>query len=163
MGGHLELAKRMNCPTFVGEFGVLNWLRNGRKMLEHECSYFDRQFLSWTAWHYNPTDVDWNDEGASIVGPDGVERPWMGPLVRPVPRAIAGEPLALDSREGKTWTLRYRPDGATTEVVVPPRWSGQRVAAEVDGGDSEWDGPVLRIRPTGRNDVEVRLYRAATG
>ena len=162
MAAHLDVAQRMDCPTLVGEFGVLNWLRNGREMLEHECSFFDRRFLSWTAWHYNPTDVDWNDEGASIVDADGTERPWMGPLVRPVPGAIAGEPLALDSRAGKTWTLRYRPNGATTEIVVPPQWGGSSVAVEVVGGESDWDGPRLQIRATGRDEVTVMLYRAQT-
>ena len=51
-------------PMFVGEFGVLNGVAGEARMMEHECRLLDRHFVSWTVWHFNPTDVDWNDEDA---------------------------------------------------------------------------------------------------
>ncbi len=84
-------------PLFIGEFGVLNGVRDGARMMKTNAALLDRAFASWTVWHYNPTELDWNDEAASIVAPDGGDRPWTNALVRPYPRAIAGEPIRWDS------------------------------------------------------------------
>jgi endoglycosylceramidase len=155
---HLDVSERDEAPLFVGEFGVLNWVRDGERMLEHECRLFDRHFVSWTAWHYNPTDLDWNDENASIVEPDASLRPYARPLVRPNARAIAGTPTRWESRVGSPWTLRYVASGtADTEIVVPAGWNGGRPEVVVAGGESEWGGDVLRVRAAAKADVTVTL------
>jgi endoglycosylceramidase len=156
---HLEVAERMQVPLFIGEFGVLNWVRGGKQMLEHECRMFDRHFVSWSVWHYNPSEQDWNDENASFVEPDASARPWAEPLFRPYPAALAGHPDAWESKDGETWTLDYRATaGGTTELVVPGAWSASP-EPEIDGAEHEWRGDRLLIRaPTGGR-VRVALHR----
>jgi endoglycosylceramidase len=112
-------ARRLEMPLFVGEFGVLNGTRQGARMMEHQCRLLDRAFASWTVWHFNPTELDWNDEAASIVAPGGGDRPWTNALVRPYPRALAGEPIRWDSGDGGPWRLTYRAIGdAPTEPAA---------------------------------------------
>jgi len=107
-------------------------------------------------WHYNPTELDWNDEGASIVAPDGSDRPWTSALVRPYPRAIAGDPIRWDS---SPWQLTYRPVGdAPTEIVIPARCGGYRV--RVDGAESRELGDLLLVEKPHAEIVTVELTRA---
>lgn len=129
----------MRAPLFIGEFGALDGIRDAERMIADQCRLLDRHFASWTAWHYNPTSVDWNDEDASIVEPDGSERPWTRHLVRPYPRALAGEPRRWESGRGQ-WRLQWVAKGdAPSEIVVPPRWHGGRPRVEAAGGDVAWD------------------------
>lgn len=124
-------------PLFIGEFGVLNGMRGGAHMMEDESRLLDRAFASWTVWHYNPTELDWNDEAASIVAPGGSDRPWTNALVRPYPRALAGKPLDWNSGRDKPWRLTYRPTGdAPTEIVIPARWASEGCHVRVEGADS---------------------------
>jgi len=149
-------------PLFVGEFGVLNGIAGEARLIEHECRLLDRHFVSWTVWHFNPTDVDWNDEDASIVEPDGSERPWLAPLVRPYPRALAGEPVRWDSHARRTWTLEYTPKGdAATELVIPRRWGGDGCRVRADGVDVRWIGEDLVeiLAPQRRDRVVVEIDR----
>jgi endoglycosylceramidase len=129
-------ARRLEMPLFIGEFGVLNGTRDGAHMMEDEGRQLDHAFTSWTVWHYNPTGLDWNDEAASIVAPGGGDRPWTNALVRPYPRALAGEPLDWNSGRDKPWRLVYRALGdAPTEIVIPARWAGAGCRVCVDGAD----------------------------
>jgi endoglycosylceramidase len=146
-------------PLVIGELGVLNGVVHADRMMEDQCSRLDRAFASWLVWHYNPTDVDWNAEDASIVTPDGDERPWTGALVRPFPRALAGAPRRWESRPDRTWTLEYDAQGsAPTLLTIPARWSpAPRIA--IDGGSSSLDGPTLEIRADPGSRVRVELRR----
>jgi endoglycosylceramidase len=158
----LRHAEQLGLPVCVGEFGVLNGVLGARRMIEHQCRLFDRHFASWMVWHYNPTADDWNDEDASIVDPDGSERAWTGALVRPYPRALAGTPLSWDSHSRRPWTLQWQAESdAESEIVVPPRWRGERVAIEVDGADHRWDaGAGLLVVVAQRGAIAtVRLRR----
>ncbi|HEY1959874.1 MAG TPA: cellulase family glycosylhydrolase [Polyangiaceae bacterium] len=151
-------ARRLEMPLLVGEFGVLNGVRDGARMMEDECRSFDRAFASWTAWHYNPTALDWNDEDASIVAPDGSDRPWTHALVRPYPRALAGEPIRWDS--GRPWRLTYRATGdAPTEIVIPERWAPSGCRVRVEGATSNRDGSLLVIDKAHAEIVLVELER----
>ncbi len=154
-----EAAMRIGWPLFVGEFGVLNGIVGEATMMEDQCRLLDRRFASWTAWHYNPTDVDWNDEDASIVDPDGSDRPWTGALIRPYPRALAGEPVTWDSNSRTPWQLRYIANGEQTEIVVPSRWASDGCKPEVRGGAWQWDsaGRVLHVDADRASSVEVVL------
>ncbi|MBS2029261.1 MAG: cellulase family glycosylhydrolase [Deltaproteobacteria bacterium] len=157
-------ARRLDMPLLVGEFGVLNGAKGGGRMIEDACCLLDRAFASWAVWHYNPTDVDWNEEDASIVTPDGGDRPWTGALVRPYPRALAGEPVGWESGDGGPWRLRYRAAGdATTEIVIPQRWAGGRARVRVEGAASRWtledEGALLSIEAPRREMVVVELER----
>ena len=131
-------AARLALPLFIGEFGVLNGASGGARMMQDECRRLDRALSSWTVWHYNPTELDWNDEGASIVAPGGGDRAWTGALVRPYPRAIAGDPITCEGGDDD-WRLTYRAVGeAPTEIAIPARWTGAGCRVRVDGAESRW-------------------------
>lgn len=154
-------ARSMNTPLFIGEFGALNAIRGADEMIADQCRLLDRHFASWTAWHWNPTEVDWNDEDASIVAPDGSDRPWTRHLVRPYPRALAGEPKRWESGRGQ-WRLQWiaGPESAPTEIVVPRAWSGARADAEVDGATHAWhdrDPDVLLVHANAGQAVTLQL------
>ena len=124
-------------PLLIGEFGVLNGHAGGRALLESQVSHLDARFLSWAAWHYNPSDVDWNDEDASVVTPDGREREFMAPLVRPYAPAVAGRLTfcRYDPRATR-FNLRYVPAaacGEPTEVVIPARCFRAGASITVEG------------------------------
>lgn len=156
-----DAAMRVGWPLFVGEFGVLSGIVGDAAMMEDQCRLLDRRFAGWTVWHYNPSDVDWNDEDASIVDPDGSERPWTGALVRPYPRALAGEPIAWDSDARRPWQLRYTASGEQTEIVVPSRWAAEGCTPEIRGGAWQWerDGTLLVVDADHGSPVEVLLHR----
>ena len=158
-----DWAERADMPLFIGEFGVLNGLTEARAMIEDECSLLDRDFVSWTAWHYNPTEQDWNDENASIVAPGGVDREFTSAFIRPYPEALAGEPLHWDSREARPWSLTYQAEdcGRPTEIRIPPRWSASP-GIEVEGAEYEWDADrgVVRVDAPRQTRVTVRLSRS---
>ncbi|MEM6993696.1 MAG: cellulase family glycosylhydrolase [Myxococcota bacterium] len=149
-------ARRHDMPLFIGEFGALNGVGAADAMLEDQCQRLDRHFASWTAWHYDTSGEDWNDEGASIVDPHGGERPFTGALIRPYPTAIAGTPVRLDSRP-PVWTLAYEASGsAPTEIVVPPRWSASP-EIEVDGGSVSTAEPSARVSVEAAAGAKVTL------
>lgn len=149
----------MNAPLFIGEFGALNAIRGAEKMIGDQCRLLDRHFTSWTAWHYNPTTVDWNDEDASIVEADGSDRPWTQHLVRPYPRALAGEPRRWESGRGQ-WRLQWNAAGdAPSEIVVPARWHGGRPHLEAAGGEATWsaDTGVVTVHARPGDVVTLQL------
>lgn len=144
-------------PTVIGELGVLNGVRDADVMMEDQCSRLDRDFCSWLVWHYNPSAQDWNAEDASIVEPDGSDRPWTAALVRPYPRALAGTPVRWESRRARGWTLEYdATSSAVTEIVIPrrydpePRW-------RCEGGEGDLVGSVLHVRATPGARVRITL------
>jgi endoglycosylceramidase len=155
--------RRLAMPLFIGEFGVLNGTRDGARMIEDECRMLDRAFAGWTVWHYNPTELDWNDEAASIVAPDCSDRPWTSALVRPYPRALAGDPIKWDSGDRGNWRLAYRAIGdAPTEIVIPERWAGAGCRVSVDGADSRLDDGVLLVEKPRAETVVVELERSSS-
>jgi endoglycosylceramidase len=156
-------ARNLGMPLLIGELGVLNGVRDGARMMEDECRLLDRAFASWTVWHYNPTDVDWNDEDASIVTPSGGDRPWTDALVRPFPSALAGEPIRWESPREGPWRLTYRSIGeAPTEIVIPRRWAGAGCRVRVDGAESRWlDDTRLAVERPRSENVVVEITRAS--
>ena len=152
-------------PLFIGEFGVLNGVKDSRTMMEDECRLLDRHFVSWAAWHYNPSTEDWNDEDASIVLPGGADREFTPALARPYPAALAGNPVRWESGNGKPWELEYeaRWENQThTEIRVPSRWGAAGFEVEVEGGEAEVsdDREWVRIGHDKQRRVRVVLHRS---
>jgi len=151
---HASTGRRLAMPVFIGEFGVLNGHAGGRAMIEAQARHFDARFFSWTAWHYNPSEVDWNDEDASLVTADGRERDFLAPLIRPYARAVAGRPAfcRFDSAAHR-FNFRYVPDpacAAPTELVIPHRAFRAGASIVVEGAGWRRDGvtgEVLFIDP----------------
>jgi len=151
---HAATARRLGMPVLIGEFGVLNAHAGGRAMIEAQARHFDSRFFSWAAWHYNPSEVDWNDEDASLVTADGRERDFLAPLVRPYARAIAGRPtFCRFDPAAHRFNFRYVPDSACkapTEIVIPHRSFRAGASIVVEGAGWRRDGvtgEVLFIDP----------------
>ena len=98
---------------------------------------FDARFLSWAAWHYNPSGVDWNDEDASLVTAEGGERDFLFPLIRPWARAVAGRPtFCRFDPAAHRFNFRYAPDATCegpTEIVIPHRCFHSGASIVVEG------------------------------
>ena len=154
-----RVASRLGLPILIGEFGALNRVADAERMLEHECRLLDRRLCSWTVWHYDPGEVDWNDEAASIVDADTQLHPWAAPLRRPYAIAIAGANATCKVRRG-TWELAYAPAGAeSTEVAIPPSW--RDATLDVVGAQLQRCDDGLSLTPRrGSSHVVVTLTRA---
>lgn len=158
-----ELSERRGWPVVIGEFGALNGVRGAAAMLEDQCRLFDRHLFSWTAWMYDPVGPDWNDERASVVDVGGAERPWLDPLVRPYPRAVAGVPLhSRFDGAARRYELTFAPTDAAvgpTEVWLPRarRWPAG-FTVQIEGGEHAFDEAtgVLSIHAA-RDAREVKL------
>jgi endoglycosylceramidase len=155
--------RRLGMPVLIGEFGVLNGHARGRELLAAQVSALDARFFSWAAWHYNPSDVDWNDEDASLVTPRGKEREFMAPLVRPFARAVAGRPTrGRWNARAHRFDFGYVPDPActaATEIAIPHRCFAEGASIVVEGADWTKDtasGETLFILP-GSDAREVRV------
>ncbi len=151
---HAATARRLAMPVLIGEFGVLHGHGGGRAMLEAQARDFDARFFSWAAWHYNPSDVDWNDEDASLVTPDGRERDFLAPLVRPWARAVAGRPrFCRFDAMARRFNFRYAPDRSCegpTEIVIPHRCFHAGASIVVEGAGWRRDavtGELLFVEP----------------
>ncbi len=155
--------RALGMPVLVGEFGVLNGHAGGREMLAAQVSALDARFFSWAAWHYNPSGVDWNDEDASLVTPEGRERDFMAPLVRPFARAVAGRPTRCRwNGRAHRFDFGYVPDPACrapTEIAIPHRCFTTGASIVVEGADWTKDtagGEILFVLP-GSDAREVRV------
>ncbi len=160
IGQTAKWAERHAMPLMFGEFGALNGVVDAKQMLDDQCRLMDRHFASWTAWHFDPSGEDWNDEGASIVEPGGGERPFTAALVRPYPRAIAGRPTHWESGSDRPWTLKYIASEGTTEVCVPARWCAAPTA-ETRNAQAQWNDPrdVLQVQARPGAAVTIVLHR----
>lgn len=156
----IQATRTFDAPGFIGEFGVINGLAGARDMMEEQVTALDRHGLSWTVWHYNPSDIDWNDEDASIVAPGGGDRSWTDPLIRPFARAVSGETLRCEG-SGSRWHFAYRADPReATEIVVPRRWGGSKAVLDLRGASSEWvDDDVLELRTDEAREVDLSITR----
>jgi hypothetical protein len=155
--------RRLRTPILLGEFGVLNKHAGGEALLASQVDNFDARFFSWAAWHYNPSTEDWNDEDASLVTPEGRERDFMAPLIRPYARAVAGTPAFCRwHARAHRFEFRYVPDPTCTgpsEIALPHRCFHDGASIVVEGADWTLDtasGEVLYVLPD-TDAPEVRV------
>lgn len=160
-------ARRLGTPVLIGEFGILTGDEAGRRLLAAQVEKFDERFFSWAAWHYNPSKIGMHPHDANLVTPDGKERAFMGALVRPYARAVAGRPVQTRWDEAAhRFTFDYIPDSsctAPTEIVLPrrcfwtgasivvegARWKPDTVRQEILYIDPRTDAPVVRVAVSG--------------
>ena len=185
-------------PTVLGEFGIpfdLNGARAFRtgdfraqvKALDRSYRAIEENLLSCTIWNYtadnsNARGDQWNGEDLSIYSRDqAVETPdsldsggrALEALLRPYPRATAGEPLHLSfDLARRLFEFRFRHSAnvtAPTEIYVPNRQYPDGYRVEVSDGTFEihreeqalWyrhgmERPVhtIRLRPAPRRRAE---------
>ena len=134
-------------PTLLGEFGIPFDLNDKRAYrtgnFRAQISALDRSFqaieanlLNCTLWNYTPDNTNargdlWNDEDLSIFSRDQQTDPRdinsggraLEAVVRPYPRAIAGQPLRLSfDIKRRLFQFAYRHDPhirALTELFIP--------------------------------------------
>lgn len=163
-------------PTVIGEFGIPFDLQEKQAYrtgdFRAQVAAMDRSFraiednlLSCTLWNYTPDNSNrrgdqWNDEDLSIFSRDQQTDPSdinsggraLEAVVRPYPRAVAGEPLrmAFDVRR-RVFEFEFRHDptvDAPTEVFVPTYQYREGCAVEVSDGTYTLDpaGQTLTYR-----------------
>jgi endoglycosylceramidase len=120
----------------------------------------DQVRASATIWEVSFSAELWNHEDLTLTDADGSERPIVDEVVRPYPRAIAGE------LEGFGWDVTARrfvvsASQATrevSEIFVPTRHFGRAPAIEARGARAELVSPgVVAVRSDGREwTLEVR-------
>lgn len=141
-------AARLGVPWMLGEYGFPADGRGAARYLADHERALERRRAGGTAWHWNPSDLDWNDERMSVVAPDGGETALLAPLCHPYPMAVAGELLEYGHDEAaRRFTLRFRPAGGDTVVAVPRRFAPRGARVEVSAPRSlvSFDEPRLRI------------------
>ncbi len=156
-----------NVPVLLGEFGVPADTAGGAAYLRSHYDALDRFAMHGTVWEYSedPTYA-WNDEAMSIVAPDGEETPLVDAVVRPYPRAVAGELGSFhwdpDAHAARLeWTAI---ENGTTEVAAPERLfpDGARVQLEGVAGEAAHDreGGVVVVWTKAAGAARLTVSRA---
>jgi len=160
-------------PTVIGEFGIPFDLDGGKAF--HSGDYrrqmraMDRSFraiedslLSCALWNYTADNTHahgdgWNGEDLSIFCADEVKDASdenaggraLAAVVRPYPRAVAGEPLriAFDPRRRIfEFEFRHHSADAPTEIFLPRYQYPQGCRIEVSDGWHEADSALQLLR-----------------
>jgi len=139
-------------PVLLGEFGIHADHPDASVYIDDHFDALDDLQLHSTFWEYSASTDLWNFEDFSLVDADGAERSvLLDAMVRPWPRAIAGEDL--------TWgegTVRYTAwPGGVTEVVVPQRLGD--VSIEAEGACVDQRPGVIYLYSEAGGAVTVRL------
>jgi len=164
-----EGGERAGMPVLLAEFGIPFDLAHGRayrtgdfraqiKALDRSFRAVEDNLLSCMLWNYTADNTNahgdgWNGEDFSIFSRDQGDELGdinsggraLAAVVRPYPRAIAGEPLWLsfDMRR-RVFEFAFRHDPAVTvptEIFVPHLQYRQGFQVEVSDGVVEVDRP----------------------
>ena len=150
-------------PLIVGEFGIEAVDPGAVAYITDNFDAMDVFQLHGTVWEYSTTVDDWNDEGMSIVGPDGEDTQVVDAIVRAYPTAVDGDltawtwdPATLDGE----LTYAATADGVT-EIAVPTRLYPGGVEVTIVGVDGCWALDEAReravIRVLGAGEVTVMI------
>jgi hypothetical protein len=146
----VDLGRGWDVPVWIGEYGgVQTASAETVPHLKEDMDSVEELCVGAALWTYNPTDVDWNLEGTSLVSPGGGERPHVSAVVRPYPDRIAGTPAALsfDAAQGLfSFSFQAEPGvSGPTEIVVPERNYPAGFRVEADDGSWRWDATSRRL------------------
>lgn len=140
-------AARMGAPWLLGEYGVSADTEGKERYVRDHQRALMALGAGGTAWHYNPTDQDWNDERMGFVPSTLAE------LAHPYPAAIHGEQVAArldDAGFALEWTSAG--DAHPTEIALPSRWTDVECKLPCERA-----GTRLRISaPEGAASVTIR-------
>ena len=169
VGSFMETADELfgGVPTVIGEFGIPFDLKGKRAYrsgdyrdqigaMDRSMRAMEDNLLSCTLWNYTADNTNergdkWNGEDLSIFSRDQQTNPAdihsggraLEAVVRPYPRAVAGEPqcMAFDIQK-KTFFFEFRHDDgveAPTEIFVPDYQYPGGYRVEVSDGTFEID------------------------
>ena len=154
-------SKTWNVPLFLGEFGASHDLPEAVDYLSAHYDALDHLAMSSAQWEYSVAAEAWNAEPLGLVKADGSEYPIVAALVRPYPRAIAGESIASSFDVVKrTYTLTFAPSSrGVSEVSLPSRAFPKGYDVALEGGcfDTSRPGTLLVQSDEGAKSVNVRV------
>lgn len=157
---HKEL-ERQQMPVWLGEWWAYRWEDpNAPAFVKRLLAMADRMQIGWAYWSYDPGGPG----GAALHASDGSSNPAVATVVRPYPRAIAGEPLAFSfDPTSRVFELSFRQRKGvtgTTEIFVPAHTypAGFDVSLPSDpGGSTTFDPETGLIQVTA--DAAVQEHR----
>ena len=142
-------AERMGVPWMLGEYGIYPDIEGAKAYLNDQERTLSARLAGGTAWHWNPTDLDWNHEKLSVVEGDR-DTVLMDALDRPYPKAIAGALKAYDfDLDAQTFTVEFDATDGETVIYVPARHFPGGPQVELTGGQYDVAGDHIVIRATG--------------
>ncbi len=157
-----DLQKAWNVPVFVGEFGVSHDDDRALPFMSAHFDALDALSLSGTEWEYSVAAEAWNGETDGIVAADGTEYPVASAVVRPFPRAVAGDSVTTRfDTQTRTFSLDYAPvdDAGLTEVSLPARAYPAGFDVDLQGAcvDTSHQGELLIQADAGATKVSLRV------
>lgn len=170
-----EQSEETGDALLLTEYGATNDMATLREVID----LTERYMLSWQQWHYceceDPTTTGPGVQSV-VLDPskpprgNNVNRAKLRVSSRPVPRAVAGTPLAYDfDLESRRYELRYStrspggerlPRRLLTRVFVPPIHYRDGYRAKAEGAElvSQPDARVVRLkRDRGAAEVALKL------
>jgi endoglycosylceramidase len=154
------LGTTWNVPVLLGEFGTSNANPDAEAYMSAHYDALDALGMSGTQWEYSVATELWNSENLSLVAADGTENPTVKAIVRPYPRAVAGDdPAFVYDAATKAASLSYKPTSGVTEVSVPARAYPAGYDVRVTGGcaDASRAGRLLVRAEAGATMVQVKV------
>ncbi len=147
-------------PVLLGEFGCQARTERSAAYVQAHYDALDALWMHGTYWEYSADPLDWNDEGLSLCDADGGERGTVAAIVRPYPRAVAGErPNFHYDVETRVARLTYDAHaGGVTEVALPPRLYPREPRIEVEGAHWTRVTDHLQITADRGGAVEVIIF-----
>lgn len=181
-------AKLGGVPTVIGEIGIpydlnaktgyrLNVWHPHEGAIDDYMSALEASLANATIWNYsadnnNAHGDSWNGEDFSIFSRDQQKKPsdinsggrGLNALLRPYPRAIAGEPLRMFYdflQDDFEFTFRHDDNvTAPTEFYIPNRQYPEGYVVEVSDGTYEIDKDNQRLyyrHTTKQSEHEIRI------
>ena len=159
-----NVGEKWNVPVLLGEFGATNSTPDAPGYLTAHFDALDALGMSGTEWEYSVSKELWNGEDLSLVGGDGAENPLAAAILRPFPRAVAGDDAVFSyDAASRKLDLRYTPassDGSgVTEIAIPERAYPAGYDVAITGGcfDRSQPGALLVQAKGGAGSVEVTV------
>ncbi|OUS03780.1 hypothetical protein A9Q81_06510 [Gammaproteobacteria bacterium 42_54_T18] len=144
-------------PMIVGEFGGSDHVKGFRDYLNDTLNMFDMMGSGWAYWSNDPG-------GWGLLDEDRKETPKVDHLVRPYPRAIAGQPIAFSfDFDTKIFSLEFaEKDGVIgpTEIHLPDRHypNGWRISSSDPQGRWSYDWDAHRQILSLTSDPEMATH-----
>ena len=122
-------------PVLIGEFGLKREATGVDQYARLHFDAMDTHLLHGTLWEYSATVDDWNEEGMSILAPDGSESAVVSAVIRAFPAAVSGRIVTFaydaDTRVGSL-VLEASP-ADVSEIVAPGRLYPEGVEVTLSG------------------------------
>jgi endoglycosylceramidase len=156
-----NVGAKWKVPVLLGEFGAINSTPGATAYLAAHFDALDALGMSGTQWEYSVSAELWNGEDLSLVAGDGKENPLAAAILRPFPRAVAGNGVVFSYQAAsRAMNLRFAPASAgVTEIAIPERAYPSGYAVTITGGcfDRSVAGTLLVRANAGATAVEVKV------